>query len=356
MTGITYTFPTNHELNLLVQEYSVERETFMGEEIMPFEPQMTQRVMWDDLDSERGMTHLHNMDTDPRTVGRPGSRVRSYEPIFFKEQELIKESDLLMARQYGTLNGVINIDELVMRRKRALEDRAYIRAEQLRWMALGGEVHLNENGVRVDETFPVQHYYPIVPWTATNMATPLADFLAQLLLYRGTGATATGATAYMNQTTANVLLSNTNANDIAGFRATDQRSTTFSIEEANRILAARGCPQIKVYDMGYIDEAGQFQTFIADGEVRVVGKRPGGQRFGAIAMTPSLHRVAAGLPASGMFCFVTVNGQPNMGRVSIETLGAMANPKLEIVAGFYGGPLARYGRSIINMHVFIART
>ena len=95
------------------------------------------------------MTTAHQQDSDPKVTERPGSQLREYTPMFFKESELIKESELLNARAFATLGGVVNIDALVADRLRSRIDKDFIRAEFLIWKMLFGNITLNENGVIV---------------------------------------------------------------------------------------------------------------------------------------------------------------------------------------------------------------
>jgi len=353
MAGIIYRFPTNVSMTEVTQEYVVEREKLLGLQIAPFEPHMTQRVQWDELDSERGMTAPHNMESDPKIDRRPGSKLREYEAIPFKQTDVITEKELLRARQFGTLGGVVDLHDIVGRTMKARVDKTYLRAEWCIWQALMGELEIEENNVYVHEFFPVQVYNVVVDWDEFGTATPLRDFNAVKLLFRGTGASGKEATAYMNSTTINWLLENTNASDIQGFKGENFANLQFSLEDLNKILKKRGLPQIEEYDGGYIDEAGDYQTFIPDGEVVVIGKRPAAQKVMTFAMTPSLHLEKNGQPVPGFFSILEVNGHGNPGvlEVSSAELGAGKNPRLEITGGVYGGPRMPYPRSIVRMRV-----
>jgi Phage major capsid protein E len=351
MNGQVYQFPTNVALDRLTQEYAVQREKLLGIQILPFQDEWVQIVQWDELDNESGITAPHALGADVKISQRPGSKLRQYTPAHFKEGELIKEDEMLMARQYATLGNVINLDDAVGRRLRARIDKDFLRAEQLAWGALGGSINVNENGVKVAETFPVQTYPIMTLWSNRSDSTPLKDFNGASLLFRGTGATGKGAKAYMNQTTANALLENTNDDDIHGFRSQNFLSLTFTVEEANKVLEGRGLPTIEVYDEGYYVSKDDFRTFLADGEVRIVGKRPAGQKVGDTALTPSLHRIVQGRQAPGFFSIIECNGQPSMGTFSAASLGASSNPKIQITTGWYGGPRLYYPRSVIKMQV-----
>lgn len=350
MAGLIYTFPTAVEADVMTQEYFIERDKFIGEEFLPFEEKFTSKVRWDELDNVRGMTAAHKMGTDPQIDAREGSRTREYTPIPFKETDVITEEELLLARELGTLNNVVNIDSLVARTIRDREDKNFIRAESLRWQALTGRIDINENGVRVREDFPVQVYDPLVEWDQHATATPLRDMAAASLLLIGTGASAEGAQAVTRTSTFNHLLENTNDADLRMFR-NDAQSVNYDLESVNKILEKRKQPVFRLYDRGFNPEVGDFEFFVPEGEVIIVGNRPRNQKVGAVAMTPTLHRIKDGRPAPGMFSIIEVNGQAAEGMMQFDLnkIGLHKNPKLEITGGFYGGPFLRYARSIIRV-------
>ncbi len=347
---LVLTYPSNHELDMVVQEYVVQTENFRGAEILPETEAMTQKVRWDEKDSDRGMTLPHVMGTDPKIDKRPGSKTREYEPIPFKESDVMKENEILRARELGTLNQTINLSRAVAEMVSSRMDKTKIRVEWLRWQTLRGAIALNENGVKVEETFPVQSYTPLIGWDQLATATPLLDINAIKLKFRGTGASANGAQIWMNQTTANWLLENQNDADLKGFQNTNYLNLAFSIEQVNKILVARGLPTIEVYDETWIDEAGDSQLFIPDGEIIVVGKRPGNQKIGDFCSTPSMHRLKNGLWAPGYFSLLEVNGKPSTGSMSIslQELGSGSNPSFKTTGGIYGGTRLIFPRSVIH--------
>lgn len=352
--SITYKYPTNVSLDMVTQEYVAQTEKMRGEQLMPFEDTQTQKVQWDELDAERGMTAPHVMGTDPKIDTRPGSRLREFAPIPFKETDLVKENELLNARAYGTLGGVVDLSALIGRIAKARVDKNRIRCEWTRWQAFLGQLTIVENGVRVNEEFPVQPFNPLVPWNQRATATILRDLNAIKQMFRGTGATAQGAVAIGNSATIAVVLENNNQNDLQGFRSENFRNSTSDLNEANKIFSSRGLPTFEENDDGYIDENGTFQTWIPDGKLLIFGKRPAGQPLGKWLMTPTLHRSKNGQPAPGMFEIIEVNGQPSLGAQMVNTvqLGQHKNPKIEVTGGVYGGPVLFYPRSIIKVNAF----
>jgi hypothetical protein len=350
--SIVLTFPTNQSLDVVTQEYVIDRSKFEGDGVMPYVDFNSFTVKWDERDAERGMTKPHAMDSDPTIDKRPGSKTKSYEGIPFKESDVLKESDLLTARTLGTLGNTLNISTEVARIMKARMDKTMIRVEWARWQALRGALHINENGVKVDEEFPIQTY-DASNWSDHENATPLADLETAALKFYGTGASAAGAKCYVNRKSLNNLLQNKNEDDIWGFRNQNFLALTFSLDELNKIFAARGLPSIAVYDEGYIADNGDFITFVEDDEAIIVGKRPAGQVVGNFARTISLHRVVNGAPAPGFFEIINVNGGPNTGATSVDLalLGTDPNPSIKMTGGVYGGPLLWYPRSVIRMDV-----
>src|SRR6266567_1229934 len=154
---LTYTFPTNFQVNLLTQEYQVNTAAMIGiGRVAPVLPVDTWAVEWDQIDNEVGMTPAHQIGTDPKIQARPGSVHRRYEPGYFKGSEMIDEGELIRARALGTFGGVVSLDETVARRMAARQDKTFIREEFCVWKALAGRLQINESGVKIDETFPVQ--------------------------------------------------------------------------------------------------------------------------------------------------------------------------------------------------------
>jgi len=340
---------------MLLQEYVVDTSGLVGlTEVAPIIEFETQRVRWDELDTDRGMTSPHAMDSDPRIDKRPGSKTREYEPIPFKESDVIKESELLRARELGTIGNVVNIDRLVARVMKARADKSKIRAEWCVWQMAQGALTVDENGVKVAETFPVQTFDAAVGWATVATATPLKDWETSCMKFRGpTGASPQGAIGYMNQKTANDLLNNKNENDLWGFRGQNFMSLTFSLKQVTSIFEDRGLAIPKVYDGGYVDRNGDFQFFIPDGVVIIKGKRQLNQAVANFATTPSLHRkTPAGVNAPGFFSILEINGQPNTGAgVVLSELGNASNPQIKHTGGVYGGPVCWYPRSFVKMDV-----
>jgi hypothetical protein len=346
---ITYRFPTNVSVDGVLQEYVVDRAKLLGLSLLPFQNLYTQRVVWDELDRERGATRPHNMNADPVIGNRPGSKRHEYTPIPHKETDILNESDILMPAQLGTLGGVLDLSTEIGRITKARVDKNYLRAEIEIWQTLKGHLVVDDNGVKVDETFPIQTYDVAIDWDELATAKILHDWNLIARKFRFTGASPVGAIGYMNSVTASWILENKNADDLKGFQNSNFVQLAYSVEDANKIFVGRGLPTIQVYDDGYIDETDAEIQFLEDGEIIIIGKRPAGQIVGDYGLTPTVHRQENGQPAPGFFSIIEVNGQPNPGAVTVQALGSSKNPKIEITGGMYGGPRLKYPRSVIKV-------
>jgi hypothetical protein len=323
----------------------------MGEKILPFKEAATHFVEWDELDREEGMTAAYLDGTEPAIGVRPGSKTHRYEPLDFKETDVIRNRELLRARELGTLGQPVDLTALVGRAIKARMDKNRIRAEKLRWDALQGGFDIDENGVKVSETFPVQFYDAIVDWDDFDNAKPLQDWGNVADMFLGTGATSEMAVCYGTRKCTNYLLRNANQKDLAGHRGDKFRNVTWSIAEANQIIADQQGLSVATYNLGYW-QGGLFKKFINDDVLIVVGYR-GGEPVGDMCMTPTFHRQKNGQPAPGMYAFIEVNGQSNRGSytVSAAELGAGKNPRIEVTGGFSGGPRLVYPKSVIVMRI-----
>jgi hypothetical protein len=345
---ITYRFPTNVSIEEVVEEATPNTDGLLGAEWLPFVPVETQRVEWDEKDRLKGGgTAYHNMDADPKIGKRRGSKRHEFEPIPHKETDVINESDMLMPRAIGSFGDVIDLTKEIGEITADRMHQNKIRAEGERWQILKGHLVVHQDGVDVDETVPVQTYDVDVDWDELGTAKPLYDWVQITKKFGFTGASAIGAEAAMNSTTAGWLLLNQNEDDLKSFQNQNFLKLPYAVAEINKIFQAREQPVIRLYDEGYVDDLNNEVRYLADGDVVIKGKRLDGKLVGDYAMTPTMHKIKNGKMAGGMFSIIEVNGRPNPGAISIPEIGAGKNPKIEITGGFYGGPRLKYPRSII---------
>jgi hypothetical protein len=287
---------------------------------------------------------VRGIDGAPSRVKAVGQRRYQAEPGYYGEFMTLDELELTMRAQYADPARPINVDDMVMERQDQLLSRRLDRQEKVCWdlVILGVFSSVRNNIVMHSDRYTTQTYASVVAWSTVATATPIADFRAIQLLSRGRGADfGAAAEAWMNRTTFNNLLSNTNAADLGGRRGEFGASLT-SADGVNRVLAAEGLPQIVIYDEGYYanDDGTGFTLWIPDGKVVIRGARPAGQTIGEFRMTRNVNNPNF---APGVYQEVIDRGAPGPGKVIPRTI--------EVHDGFNGGPVLFYPGSIVVMSV-----
>lgn len=336
---INWKYPTSVELDFVVQEFkATAMESMLGHQVLQLVERNTSRIRWDVLDNDKGMTSAITPDADPPFDQRPGLTTKEYTPIDFGQFARIPRSEIEGARQPGTLGVPLDVTEMTVRELSRQLNKVHVRIESLIWAALQGSMSVNDNGVTITETFPVQTFTASPLWSTLATATPLKDFDAVGLLFRGKGASMAGARAYANRKTINYLLENSNTNDIRGLLNL-QTTITIGTQEVNKILAMRGLPELIQYDEGYYDANGNFTLFIPDGKIVVVGRRAPGEVIGDFVLTRTAYRLVNGEPTPGIWSRI------------IPPQDDSINPTILVGAGFKGGPRIFYPGSVVAMTV-----
>lgn len=340
----TFTFPTSAELQQVAQDklpnLIAARPAF---EIMPMEHVDSHLLEWEQEDNFVGLQQIRGLNGQPGRVKKTGAKRYSLIPGVYGEYELIDEMELTARRQYGTFGQPVLIDDLVMRAQDKLLGRRLDRAEKIIWDILTTgtfSVAGPDGAILQTDTFALQTFSAGVAWATSATATPLANFRSVQLLQRGHSVSfGAQATAYMNRVTFNNMISNTNAADIAG-RRTSGLNTVLNLNEVNSVLLGEDLPQVKIFDGGYLDDAGSFQPFIANAKVVVVGKRTDGGRVGEYRMTRNANNPNL---APGPYTEVIDRGAEGSGKAIPRTI--------EVHDGHNGGPVIYFPSAIVIMSV-----
>jgi hypothetical protein len=330
----TYVYPANSELQLIAREKAAvltQDDPIFGE--MPIVEVDSHLLEWEQQDNFLGLQQVRGLNGQFGRVKAVGGKRFRLEPGVYGEYAPVDEEALTVRRQFGTFNGPINISDLVMEKQDQLLGRRFDRIRYIGWtlLATGTFSVSNADGtVTHTDTYTTQTYAAGVAWSTVATATPLADFRAIKLKQRGKGCSfGAQAKAYMNQTTFNNMIANTNASDLAG-RRTSGLSTVLSLNDANALLLGEDLPQVVIYDEGYLDDAGSFQLFIPNNKVVVVGRRPGGQKIMDYAMTRNANNPNL---APGAFMDVVESARP---------------PKtIEVFDGHNGGPRIYFPSAVV---------
>lgn len=339
----TFTYPTDAELREIEQDLlpvlTTSDPVFTH---FPIESVDAHVLMWEAYDNYRGLQGVRGLNGDPTRVRAIGANRYIMEPGIYGEYMTIDEQELTTRRPLGQFTGSVNITDLVRRRQDQLLNREIMRIRQIIWglVTTGTFSILDERGqIQHTDRYQFQTATAAVVWATSATATPLADFRAVQLLSRGTSCDfGGGSTAYMNRTTFNSLVTNTNVNDVAGRRVSGLLSP-LNLEEINRILLGEGLPQVQIFDDGYIDEAtGVFTLFIPNNTVVVIGRRTNGSRLGEYRMTRNANN-----PSMEPGPYVKV--------VDSLSTGQPVPRQISVHRGHNGGPVMYHPNGVVIMTV-----
>jgi hypothetical protein len=312
-------------------------------EFFPQTPTQSHRLTWEQRDNYQGMMQTRGFNSPAPSVRMVGSSRFDWEPSSFGEYAPIDEREILERAAPATFHIPISIDDLVMERTQMLQHRQVQLMAYILWTLVetGLFTQLDNKGAIVAQ----DGYTPLrktsgVAWTSPATATPLADFRAVKLLHRGRSVTfGSRATAFMNQTTFNAYIANTNNADIYG-RRRDGLATYENLDEINKLHQKDDLPQIVIWDEGFIGEDGLFHLWIPDGVVAVIGRRTNGAQLGEFRLTRNANNEGGG---SAPYLKVVDRGA-----------GPNDPPprRIEVHRGFNGGPVIYYAGAICIMQVF----
>lgn len=332
-------YPTSAELRMLQMDllprFSEGRLAF---DILPFTESDAAEILFQQPDIFRGMQQWRGLDQPTNVVGQrynPYGKICTVAPGYWGEHDYISEEFMTRAAQPGTCSTPIDLTEYIARLSERLMERRYNRVEFLIWQSLvfGRYEALNSSGQVVHQAqYNVQQVAAAIPWSDFANSTPMGDFRQIQLRSRGTSASFNSdAIAYMNRVTANCLFQNQNPNDV-GKVGLSACCTFMGPDMVNQQFAAQGLPQLKIYDEGYVDDYGNFQPYIPDGYVVIVGRRPGGVPIGHFWLT----RNAVGCEISKGFW-----------QKIIDDCERAIPRKIGLYDGFNGGPAIEYPRAIV---------
>lgn len=310
----------------------------VGFEIFPMRTVDAHLLQWEQMDNFIGLQQVRGLNGDPNRVKPVGMKRYMMEPGIYGEYGLIDEHELTVRRPMGDFTGQINITDLVLARQNQLLARRLDRVELIIWTLLTTGTFSVADGAATlhTDSYTFQSFDASVGWGTAATSTPLADLRAVQLKSRGYSVDfGSAAKAYMNRTTFNQLLSNTNASDLGGRKAAFGESIN-GPDGVNRVLAADDLPGIVIYDQGYLDSTGTFQLFIPNGFIVVVGARPSGQVVGEYRMTRNANNPNL---APGAYMKVIDRGVDTVPR------------SIEVHDGHNGGPVIFFPSAIVVMDV-----
>jgi hypothetical protein len=337
-------YPTNAQLGLVAQELvtrlTKDRPVFS---FFPIVNKDTSDVMWEQRDIYTGLMAVRGLNGEPGRVTLTGGKRFIMPAGVYGEYVPVDEKQLTERRQYGDLMArPVNVTDLVRESQDILLKRRLDRQEQQIWTLLvtGTFSVLRDNVLMHTDSYTTQTFSSSVPWATIATATPLADFRAVQLLARGYSVSfGPSATAYMNLTTYNRMISNTNASDLGGRRLAGLAPVNGPMQ-LNQLMMMDGLPKIEIYDQGYVADGsgpGSLTQFIPDNKIVVIGNRLDGDPVGEYVQTRNASNPGM---APGPYTMV------------IDKLASDGPPRTIFVHdGFNGGTAIYHPSAIVVMTV-----
>jgi hypothetical protein len=308
-----------------------------GFNIFPLSNMDSSILEWEQKDNYKGLQQVRGLNGMPNRVKPIGGKRYLYVPGAYGEFELIDERQITERRPWGTFGGSIDISVMVREAQDLLLGRELDRQETTIWTLLATGTFSVLDGLSTlhTDSYTTQTFSAGVPWATVATATPLADLRAVQLKGRGISVNfGAQANAYMNRTTLNALLSNTNSADLAGRRLAGLASIN-SLAQVNALYAMDDLPSLVPYDQGYIDDTGTFQLFIPNNKVIVIGARRDGDPIGEYRLTRNANN-----PDVGPGSYDKIVDDPNRVPRSIE-----------VHRGHNGGPVIYHPAAVVVMTV-----
>jgi hypothetical protein len=306
--------------------------------IFPIRSVETHNLEWEQKDNYVGLQQVRGLNGQPGRVKMIGGKRFIMSPGVYGEYIPIDEKVLTERRQWGNPLAPIDIIDLVREAQDQLLGRRLDRIEQIGWTLLStGTFSVAQNNVVMHtDAYTPQTYGAGVVWATIATSTPLADFRAVQLKGRGISVNfGAQATAYMNRTTLNQMLSNTNAVDLAGRRVAGLASVE-GLDDLNKLMAKDDLPNIQIYDEGYLNDAGTFQLFVPNNKVIVVGQRRDGDPLGEYRMTRNANNPQM---ESGPYMLV------------VDNQGREVPRQIQVHDGHNGGPVMFHPGAVVIMTV-----
>jgi hypothetical protein len=334
-------YPSNIELQAVAQQLmprlTADRPIF---EVLPLRAVDSHILEWEQMDNFIGLQQVRGLNGMPSRVKQIGGKRYLMTPGVYGEFAMLDEQQLTIRRPWGAftsgVGGAIDVGDLILEKQNQLLQRRIDRIEQIGWTLLATGTFSVSDGASVlhTDSYTFQTFAAGTAWATVATSTPLADFRAVQLKSRGLSVDfGAGSKAYMNRTTFNSLLSNTNANDFGGRKGNFGASINGPVG-VNQVMAADDLPEIVIYDMGYIDDSNVFQLYVPNNKVVVVGRRPSGQPVGEYRFTRNSNNPDF---APGPYMMTIREERPPM--------------SIEVHDGHSGGPVLYQPSSIVVMTV-----
>lgn len=335
-------WPSSDVATRLIRSFEPDPKRFIGRTILPLNTTDYDKtpalISWNLLGSVSGMTSSHTLGTVPPIVSYRTLSKLNAEPAYFKEMIRLDEKDLINIDSADPARAGREGEQLVTRAIMDLNLRCDTRIEHSTWQALQGSLTLNDNGITRVVDYQVPYKFSVggggfgPAWSAAG-SNPISDLSMAAEVIRGSG----GVTAYMNRNTARVLINNEAIVD-----RVKQSTVVLQLDSRNigqtLSLLVPGLDDCVVYNEGFLDGNGAWQTYIPDNVIILLGKAVPGIPLGEWASTPSLHNGGIAKATGGKFA-------------AVEDHINESNPRVDVFGGIYGLPVIFRPDWIVTLNI-----
>src|SRR4051812_35261915 len=130
----TLVMPTNAQIQQIAQDkLPVMTQDDPIFQYFPIKTRDTSLVLWEQLDSFKGLQQIRGIGGQPPKVQPMGLKQYQAPPGYYGEYIDITERELTERRAYGTFGQSVNISELVMEKQDQLLNRRIDRIRYIAW-------------------------------------------------------------------------------------------------------------------------------------------------------------------------------------------------------------------------------
>ena len=260
-------------LNGLVERFTAP-ESYLGlsQLFARKEPSLDPTAKWDVIEGNREIAAPNVPNSEAHIVPHLGSGERTASFIYLREKKVFKPTTIRWLRQPGTLN-TKNAEAAVLREVRDLDRRFDAFAEWCIWQSLTGGIVLNYPDVKanVDYGFSSTHK-PVVTKGWNNAGKTVDELLADVNAWKrliSLDGRVTATDVWLHGTTMDLVVAIAAKSGIISDRMRDQLLNTGEVSGLFGLTW-------HVYDLGYVDAAGQEQSYIAPDAVIITSSANNG--------------------------------------------------------------------------------
>lgn len=327
----TYLHNTSVELQEVLQE--LLPAVTMDDPLFSFMPLTSENVdtlLWDQRDNFTGILSPRGLNGGFEVVNREGVKRFKSSPGYYGNHKIIDEEFLTRAAQSGTFGNAIDIRQEQARDQTHLLGLAVNRIKECGWRLVTRGQYVVSNALgqtEIQHTFDLSPYTFQAEWDDYANAAPLKELRAlKTVRERGTSSRfGRDSKIYLNGDGINKLLSNSNPNDLGGYRVMLSNGVLqpLTLGKINEIMVANDLPIFEEYNGQYIASDLTVKMLIEDTKAVWIGARPDGDVLGELVMTRNANNITAGRQPTDMY--FDVEWKKNPVRL-IQTIGVNFAP------------------------------